>query len=86
MMSMLLGQMAGDLWRALVGLAAAVADFAVRLLSEWRYRSDIHKLQGLSDRQLSDIGLNRSRIEDAVRSGARQDVAQRGRLRSLFHQ
>jgi uncharacterized protein YjiS (DUF1127 family) len=86
MMSMLLGQMAGDLWRALAALAAAVAGFAVRLLNEWRYRSDIHKLQGLSDRQLSDIGLNRSRIEDAVRGGARHHVAQRGRLRSSFHQ
>ena len=84
MMSMLLGQMAGDVWRTLVGLGATVAGFAVRLLNEWRYRSDIHKLQGLSDRQLSDIGLNRSRIEDAVRGGARLDVARRGRLRSSF--
>jgi uncharacterized protein YjiS (DUF1127 family) len=85
MMSMLLGQMAGDVWRALAGLATAVAGFTARLLDEWRYRSDIHKLQGLSDHQLSDIGLSRSRIEDAVRGGARRDVAQRGRLRSLFH-
>jgi uncharacterized protein YjiS (DUF1127 family) len=85
MMSMLLSQMAGDLWRALAALAAAVADFTVRLFKEWRYRSDIHKLQSLSDRQLSDIGLSRSRIEDAVRGGVQRDALTRGTLRSLFH-
>jgi uncharacterized protein YjiS (DUF1127 family) len=85
MMSMLLGQMATDAWRGLTAVAAALAGYVVRLLKEWRYRSDIHKLQGLSDRQLSDIGLSRSRIEDAVRGDVPRDSLTRGRLRSLLH-
>jgi uncharacterized protein YjiS (DUF1127 family) len=85
MMSMLLSQMATDAWRGLAAVATTVAGFAVRLFKEWRYRSDIHKLQSLSDRQLSDIGLNRSRIEDAVRGGVQRDALTRGTLRSLFH-
>ena len=82
MMSMLLSQMATDALRGLVAVAAALAGTAVRLMKEWRYRSDIHKLQALSDRQLSDIGLTRSRIEDAVRGGVQRDNLTRGTLRS----
>jgi uncharacterized protein YjiS (DUF1127 family) len=85
MMSMLLSQMATDAWRGLVAVVAAVAGFAVRLFKEWRYRSDIHKLHALTDRQLCDIGLTRSRIEDAVRGGVRQDALTRGTPRSLLH-
>jgi uncharacterized protein YjiS (DUF1127 family) len=85
MMSMLLSQMATDAWRGLVAVVATVAGFAVRLFKEWRYRSDIHKLHSLSDRQLSDIGLTRSRIEDAVRGGVQRDALTRGTLRRLFH-
>jgi uncharacterized protein YjiS (DUF1127 family) len=85
MTSMLLSQMTTDALRGLAAVAAAAAGFAVRLLKEWRYRSDIHKLQSLSDRQLSDIGLTRSRIEDAVRGSAQQTALTRGTLRSLFH-
>ena len=47
----------------------------MQLLKEWQYRSDIHKLHALSDRQLSDIGLTRGRIEAAVRGGASREVA-----------
>jgi uncharacterized protein YjiS (DUF1127 family) len=85
MMSMLLSQMATDAWRGLTAVAAALAGYVVRLLKEWRYRSDIHKLHGLSDRQLSDIGLSRSRIEDAVRGDVQRDSLTGGRLRSLLH-
>jgi uncharacterized protein YjiS (DUF1127 family) len=85
MMSTLPGQMATDAWKGLAALTATVAGFALRLFKEWRYRSDIHKLHSLSDRQLSDIGLPRSRIEDAVRGGARQDALTHGPLRRLFH-
>jgi uncharacterized protein YjiS (DUF1127 family) len=85
MMSMLLSQMATDALRGLAAVATAVASFAVDLFKEWRYRSDIHKLQSLSDRQLSDIGLTRSRIEDAVRGDVQRQTLTRGSLRSLFH-
>lgn len=84
-MSMLLSRMATDALRGLAAVAATVAGSAARLLMEWRYRSDIHKLNALSDRQLSDIGLTRSRIEDAVRGDVHRDTLTRGTLRSLFH-
>ena len=57
----------------------------LRLIKEWHYRSDIHKLQGMSDRQLSDIGLSRSRIEEAVRGGLRDETRPSGQPRTLFH-
>jgi uncharacterized protein YjiS (DUF1127 family) len=85
MMSMLLSRMATDAWRGLVAVCTALARTAARLLKEWRYRSDIHKLHALSDHQLSDIGLTRSRIEDAVRGGVQRDSLTGGRLRSLLH-
>ena len=85
MMSMLLSRIATDAWRGLVAVCVALIDTAVRLLREWRYRSDIHKLHALSDRQLSDIGLSRSRIEDAVRGDMPRDSLTGGRLRSLLH-
>lgn len=84
MMSMLLSQMAGETWRFLVAFAAALSDQVANLVKEWRYRSDIHKLQAMSDRQLSDIGLTRSRIEEAVRGGAPRDGMQGGRLKSVY--
>ena len=84
MMSMLLTRMATGAWRGLVAVCTALATTTARLLKEWRYRSDIHKLQSLSDRQLSDIGLSRSRIEEAVRGGVQRDTLTRGTLKSLF--
>lgn len=59
----------------------------LRLIKEWHYRSDIHKLQGMSDRQLSDIGLSRSHIEAAVRGEPQATVkaGPAGQLRTLFH-
>jgi uncharacterized protein YjiS (DUF1127 family) len=85
MISVLLSSAATDVWRALVAVATAIAGGAVNALKEWRYRNDIHKLHSMSDRQLSDIGLPRSRIEEAVRGGLSRAPAPRGKLRSLFH-
>jgi uncharacterized protein YjiS (DUF1127 family) len=85
MISVLLSSAATDVWRALVAVTAAIADRAANALKELRYRSDVHKLHSMNDRQLSDIGLPRSRIEEAVRGGLSRAPAPRGRLRSLFH-
>ena len=81
MSSILLSQLARFLGRALV----ALSDACIRLIKEWQYRTDIQKLQSLSDHQLSDIGLSRSRIEDAVRGGLPRKYAHRRGLRSVFH-
>jgi uncharacterized protein YjiS (DUF1127 family) len=61
---------AAEAWKARGDTAGAIRGWIVRLIKEWHHRGDIHKLQGMSDRQLSDIGLSRSRIEDAVRGGS----------------
>ena len=61
------------------------ARWILRLVKEWHYRSEIHKLQGMSDRQLSDIGLSRSRIEEAVRGDMPAKGEPVGKLRTLFH-
>ena len=55
----------------------------LRLIKEWRYRSDLHKLHGMSDRQLSDIGLSRSQIEDAVRGTAQSSPSLKRWIASL---
>jgi uncharacterized protein YjiS (DUF1127 family) len=42
----------------------------IRFFGEWRrYRAAVRKLAALDDRGLSDIGLNRSMIRQAARSG-----------------
>lgn len=56
---------------------AALGALLRRTVKAWRYRSDIHRLQGMSDRQLSDIGLSRSQIEQAVCGGAADDTRRR---------
>ena len=84
MISVMLSQAATDTGRYFAAAAGSLAATVSRLLKEWRYRSDIHKLQSLSDRQLSDIGLTRGRIEQAVRGGARE-AARNSSLRSQFH-
>jgi uncharacterized protein YjiS (DUF1127 family) len=43
----------------------------VRALGEWRrYRVAVRELAALTDRDLSDIGLNRSTIRRSARFGA----------------
>jgi uncharacterized protein YjiS (DUF1127 family) len=54
-------------WRSAGAFAAAVDGCFARLIKEWHYRSDMHTLQDMSDRELRDMGLSRDRIEDAVR-------------------
>jgi len=66
-------------------LCVRVARGVLRLIKEWHYRADIHKLQAMSDRQLSDIGLSRSRIEEAVRGGVPGQLEPRRRLGTVFH-
>jgi uncharacterized protein YjiS (DUF1127 family) len=84
MISVMLSQAAADAGRYLATVAFSLLAGLGGLLKEWRYRSDIHKLQSLSDRQLSDIGLTRGRIEDAVRGGASRETARNASLRSQF--
>lgn len=85
MMSILLSQIATAPSRLVILSISRLADQVARLAAEWRYRSDIHKLHAMSDRQLSDIGLSRSRIEEAVRGGAPREVIQGGHLKSVYH-
>jgi uncharacterized protein YjiS (DUF1127 family) len=85
MILVMLSQTAAETGRFLAMAATSIGGAIARVLKEWRYRSDIHKLQSLSDRQLSDIGLTRGRIEDAVRGGvASQKFARNSSLRSQF--
>jgi uncharacterized protein YjiS (DUF1127 family) len=84
MISVMLSQAATRAGRSLATVAGALLSTAGALLKEWHYRSDIHKLQSLSDRQLSDIGLSRGRIEDAVRGGAPREPMRNGTLSSQF--
>lgn len=84
MISVMLSRAATGTGRYLVTVAGALLSAVGALLKEWRYRSDIHKLQSLSDRQLSDIGLSRGRIEDAVRGGAPREPMRNGKLISQF--
>lgn len=85
MISVMLSQAATSASQYLAAWAGSLMATVTQLLKEWRYRSDIHKLHALSDRQLNDIGLSRGRIEEAVRGGASHEVARNGSLRSVFH-
>ena len=85
MVTVMLSQMAAGTGRYVTVVAGSLAAAVLRLLKEWRYRSDIHKLHAMSDRQLSDIGLTRGRIEEAVRGGASREVARNGSLRPVSH-
>jgi uncharacterized protein YjiS (DUF1127 family) len=85
MISVMLSQTAVDAGRYLAAVSASVAAAVTGMIKEWRYRGDIHKLHAMSDRQLSDIGLTRGRIEEAVRGGASHAVTRDTRQRSLFH-
>ena len=85
MMTVMLSQMAAGTGRYVTAVAGSLAAAVLRLLKEWRYRSDIHKLHALTDRQLSDIGLTRGRIEEAVRGGASHEVTRNSSLRSVLH-
>jgi uncharacterized protein YjiS (DUF1127 family) len=62
--------LAGNAWKTRSTRFAVLGAWILRLIRERHYRSEVHKLHGMSDRQLSDIGLSRSRIEEAVRGGA----------------
>jgi uncharacterized protein YjiS (DUF1127 family) len=70
---------------AMFSSGGAIHGWVVRLIKEWRYRADIHKLHGMSDRQLRDIGLGRSQIEDAVRGETPAQADATGKLRTIFH-
>jgi uncharacterized protein YjiS (DUF1127 family) len=82
MISVMLSQAAADTGRYLATVTGTLLAAVGRLLKEWRYRSDIHKLRSLSDRQLSDIGLSRGRIEEAVRGGSSHETMRNGVLGS----
>ena len=82
MMTVMLSQAAMTAGRYLATVAESLLNALDGLLREWRYRSDIHKLQSLSDRQLSDIGLTRGRIESAVRGGAAGETLRNAQLGS----
>ena len=92
MISVMLSQAATGAGRYLAAVSGSMLAAASRLSREWHYRSAIHKLQALSDRQLSDIGLTRGRIENAVRGGtpeaargaAPREVVRSGALGSQF--
>lgn len=85
MISVMLSQAATGTGRYFATVGGSLLARAVGLFKEWRYRNDIHKLHAMSDRQLSDIGLTRGRIEEAVRGGASREVTRNSSLRSLFH-
>lgn len=85
MMTVMLSQMSAGTGRYLAAVAGSLAATVTQLIKEWRYRSDIHKLHALSDRQLSDIGLTRGRIEAAVRGDTAREVARTSAIRSLSH-
>jgi uncharacterized protein YjiS (DUF1127 family) len=57
-------------------LAHQAARVAYNLAVEWCLRRNIDALQKLDDRALGDIGLGRSEIERAVRSGQQSRVNQ----------
>ena len=86
MLAIYLSGAAAEAWKS-GNPTGAIRAWIVRLIKGWRYRSDIRKLQGMSDRQLSDIGLSRSRIEEAVRGEAAQPARAEAAatFRTLFH-
>jgi uncharacterized protein YjiS (DUF1127 family) len=82
MIAIFLSGAAAEAWKS---YADAFAGWTVRLIKAWRYQADIHKLQGMSDRQLRDIGIGRSQIEEAVRGEMPSKGQPVGRLRTLLH-
>lgn len=48
------------------GLVRMLGDWANRLAAHWVRREAIKTLQAMNDRELRDIGITRSHIEDAV--------------------
>ncbi len=85
MIAVYLSGLASETWKTRAAYVASAGTWILRLVKEWQYRSDIHKLQGMSDRQLSDIGLSRSRIEEAVRGGLSDETRPTGQPRTLLH-
>ena len=51
---------------ALGGFTRAFANLANALAAHWVRREAIKALRGMDDRELRDIGITRSRIEEAV--------------------
>ncbi len=87
MIAAFLSGVAGEAWKARAACLATAGAWIVLLIKKWHYRSDIHKLHAMSDRQLSDIGLSRSRIEEAVRGEpqAKAKAEPRRQLRAILH-
>jgi len=54
---------------ASIALAATLARWAKALAQEIRVRRDLRHLEALDDCMLTDIGLSRGGLEEAVRSG-----------------
>lgn len=57
--------------------AKAFASAVVQAYQLWRNRREVRRLQGLSDRELDDIGLQRSDVERALMVGWRTDASER---------
>jgi uncharacterized protein YjiS (DUF1127 family) len=53
----------------------SILGFAASVQSSWKryntYRKAVRQLESLDDRQLADIGVSRSRIEDLARGAQR---------------
>jgi uncharacterized protein YjiS (DUF1127 family) len=84
MIAIFLSGAAAEAWKSGT-FGAAIRGWILRLVKEWHYRSEVHKLEGMSDRQLRDIGLGRSQIEDAVRGERRAKGVPAGKLGTLLH-
>ena len=48
-----------------------IKTFSAKLHAWRRFRESVRELSRLSDRELNDLGIGRSDIEDVVRQGAR---------------
>jgi uncharacterized protein YjiS (DUF1127 family) len=57
-------------------VAAGLLAPVYAVMRELRMRRDAHLLAQMDDHQLSDIGIVRTQIEDAVRSGRVSPLAQ----------
>jgi uncharacterized protein YjiS (DUF1127 family) len=51
---------------AIGGFTRTLGDWANRLAAYWVRREAVKALRAMSDRELSDIGIRRNHIEDAV--------------------